>query len=118
MTKPTPSTYLSDHPPAHDPTNDGAIAVEVLASLMAVSAIGAIVLNWLLVYVTFFSVEPVVEPFNVAVYRVSLVAFAVGTVLAICAVWWRSARPGKSVYWHGLVAVVGLALAALCHVSA
>jgi hypothetical protein len=117
MTNSTPSPYLSDNPTSDDPTSSWSVVVEVLSSLLAVSGIGAMMLNWFFVNLTFFGVEPVVEPFNVTVYRVALVALVVGTVLAICSIYWRTTRPGKSMYWHGLVAIAGLLVAVACHMS-
>jgi len=91
--------------------------VEVLASALALGAIGALFFNWLDVYLVFFGETPVVTPEHVHTYHVALLALAVGIVLAFVAAGLRRHAPTRSMWWHGLVLVVGLVAAALFHVA-
>ena len=55
------------------------ISLEVLGSLLALSAIPLFLFNWLDVYLVFFGETPTVEDSNVTVYRVALGLLAAGT---------------------------------------
>jgi hypothetical protein len=113
-------TASQTHPAADVHTQQShwlSITLEVLGSLLALSAIPVLFLNWLDVYLVFFGVTPTVEPWNVTVYRVALGELAGGTALALGACYWRRFPLGRSAYWHGLVLVLGIAAALVFHVG-
>ncbi len=93
------------------------ISLEVLGSLLALSAIPLFLFNWLDVYLVFFGETPTVEDSNVTAYRVALGLLAAGTVLALGACYWRRFPLGRSAYWHGFVLVLGIAAALVFHVG-
>ena len=89
--------------------------VEVLASITALGAIGAVFLNYVGAHLTFFGEEPVIEPeavryywTGVAVLGVSVVATLVGAVL-------RGAS--RAFLWHVPVALLGVVVGLLFAVT-
>ena len=117
MTRTASQTHPPTYPDQSRKTNWPSVTVEVLGSVLALSAIPAFIFNWLDVYLVFFGETPIVEPWNVTIYRVALGILAGGTVLALGACYWRRFPLGRSAYWHGFVLVLGIAAALVFHVG-
>jgi len=94
------------------------ILLEVAGALVAPGAIVFLFFNWLDVYLVFFGETAVVTPEAVRSYQVAVGAGILGTVLALAGSTWRGrGAPRRTVWWHGLVALVGLAAAVVFHVG-
>lgn len=88
----------------------------VLASGVALVAIGNLVVNWLDVYLVFFGDQPQVLPANVAAYRVwgaiAILALVAGVVTRLLN---RRRRVLGSI-WQALLVVGGAAILVLCYI--
>jgi hypothetical protein len=86
-----------------------AVALEVTAALVAVTALVLIPLHYLAVRVTFLGAEAVIDDENVRFHWVLVGVLAVSVGASFAAAVWR--RGGKAFVWHTAVAVAGLLVA-------
>ncbi|NGN94213.1 hypothetical protein G5C66_15885 [Nocardioides sp. KC13] len=91
-------------------------AATVLASGVALVAMGNLASNWLDVYLVFFGDQPQVLPSNVAAYRVwgtiAILALAAGVVVHLL----NRRRRVLTTIWQALLVVGGAAILVLCYI--
>jgi hypothetical protein len=119
-------SHLDFPPPAGSPIDPQVIGlrprqpvwpsvVEVLGSVTAVAMVGALVLNWLSVYLVFFGIDVVVEPEDVRNYWVIVAVLALSEVATFAG---AALRPARGAWvWHVLVAGLGAVAAVLFSVT-
>ena len=105
------------NPPAQHRTSWLPGVIEAAASLTALYAMGALLINKTDTKVAFFGETPTVTADNVSTYHHWLVVFAFAVAFSFCGALWRRSPTARSTYWHGLVLVAGLIAAAAFHVA-
>lgn len=88
----------------------------VLASGVAVVAIGNLVSNWLDVYLVFFGEQPQVLPSNVAAYRVWGTIVVLALAAGVMAHLLSRRRRVLGTVWHALLILGGAAILVLCYI--
>lgn len=88
----------------------------VLASGVALVAIGSVVFNWLDVYLVFFGEEPQVRPANVAAYRLWGTIVVLAVVGGVLAHLLNRRRRVLGTVWHALLILGGTAILVLCYI--
>ncbi|MGY0385440.1 hypothetical protein ACWZJV_00635 [Nocardioides sp. WG-D5] len=88
----------------------------VLASGVAIVALGNLVSNWLDVYLVFFGDQPKVLPANVAAYRVWGTILAVALVAGVVTHLLNRRRRVLGTVWQALLVVGGAAILVLCYI--
>ena len=90
--------------------------VETAASLLAIYAIGALLINKAGTVITFGPTAEVV-PEEVSIYHLWLGVLSAAVAVSFAAAFWRRRRFGGSARWHTVVLVAGLVSAVVFHVS-
>ena len=108
---------IASTPTVQRPTRWLCVVIESAASIMALYAMGALLINKTDTKVAFFGETPEVTPENVSTYHRWLVALAVAIAFSFGATLSRRTHTARSRYWHGLVLVAGLLSAAAFHVA-
>jgi hypothetical protein len=90
-------------------------AVEVLASLVTLGAIGAVFLNYVGAHLAFFGDPVVIDEQEVRSYRTCVAVLGVSVVAALVVASLRGAK--RSFLWHVPMALVAVAVALLFSVT-
>ncbi len=91
--------------------------VEVGTSLAALLAVAALFFNYLETALVFFGDTPETLPEHVTAYRAWLVTLALAVLGGAAAAVWRRGAAARSLWWHGVLAVVAVFSAVAFHVT-
>jgi peptidoglycan biosynthesis protein MviN/MurJ (putative lipid II flippase) len=93
-----------------------ALVATVLASGLALVAIGNLMSNWLDVYLVFFGEQPQVMPSNVAAYRVWGTIIVLALVAGVLSHVLNRRRRVLGTVWQALLLLGGAAILVLCYI--